>query len=56
MAPINKEHDADYWRSEYERVRAALVDILKMTCDEDAPFDDIVNDVEVIAYRSLYEE
>jgi len=56
MAPINKEHDANYWRNQYERVRAALVDILKMTGDEDASYDDIVNDVEVMAYRSLYEE
>ncbi len=56
MEPINKEHDADYWRNEYERLRNCLVHILKTTRDEDMPYDDIVNDVEVDAYHSLYEE
>jgi len=45
MEPINKEHDADYWRNEYERLRSCLVHILKTTRDEDMPYDDIVNDV-----------
>ncbi|MCS3667391.1 hypothetical protein GGP77_001620 [Salinibacter ruber] len=56
MEPINKEHDADYWRNEYERLRNCLVHILKITSNEDMPYDDIVHDVEVDAYHSLYEE
>jgi hypothetical protein len=56
MAPINKDHDAEYWRKEYERLRSALHSILKLTKDEDLTSDDVKHDVEITAYRHLYEE
>jgi hypothetical protein len=54
--PINKEHDVEYWRRKYEKMREGLHKILKLTQDEEATYDDIVNDAEVTAYRHLYEE
>ena len=52
--PINKEHDAEYWRRRYENARTKLREILRACNDEESSFDDIVNDVEVTAYRALY--
>lgn len=60
--PINKDHDAEYWRRKYEEERRAALEyrnallyIFNTTGSDDLAPDDIVNDVEVEAYRALYE-
>ena len=60
--PINKDHDHEYWRREYENVRQhreelrnALQFIIAVAKDEDISLDDALHDIEVEAYRALYE-
>ena len=47
---------AEYWRKKYERMRRSLEDILSLSRDQEAPFEDIASDTEHIAYKALYHQ